>query len=659
MSREIEVRLDTALLQLVRRERAKSIEDVWCAALACVMHRYDPSSCSPIRIGRSAPTPTNRPHCDDAIADLILAFITSTRVAEVQFNENTTFTEVLKAMIPADTELGFPAEGMQTLAKRNLLSLRPALPVVFGSYRSSRVTAAGCDLAFSLEPGKGLTLQYNTFRFTRGGANRVLGHVFGLLADAIQNPSESLGNLQLLTENERESMTGWNISGSDYPGDRCLHELYEDEVEQRGETTALVAGGTDISFENLNRHAEQIAWYLAHNGAGRGTLVAIYGEPGFDFIGGMLGVWKTGGICIPIDSRMPEEQVGAILTAARPALIVCRQTEPHLRHEFLRTIELKSLPPAGFASPVDSGARPPVTPDEIATIVFPAGRNGPLRGVMSSHRALINRLAWVWRVHPFDRGEIAGSRAIANTSVFPFEVFSPLLAGTPVVFFDSAITKEPRQFLEALATSRITRVVSQPVVLEDVVRERETAGDELPDLRLWLTIGGPLRVHTARRFQALFGGATLLNAFGSSETTGLATSFETRQMPTDSLVVPAGLPLANTKIRVVDENRQDTPIGIPGEVWIGGDSLARGYLNDPDGTAESFPSEAAEGGGELRWFRTGEIGKFLPSGEIEMVGRIDEAIEIDGVRGHRGEIERMLRAHSEVDRAAVRVSRAP
>lgn len=654
VSREIEARLDTALLQLVRRENAKSVEDVWCAALACVMHRYDPGSCSPIRIGRAGPTTGHRTHCDDAIADLILGFITSTRISEVRIDENSTFRKVLKAMIPSETESTLSAEAVKSLATQNLQSLRPALPVAFGAYRSSRVTAAGCDLAFSLEPGKGLTLQYNTFRFTRGGANRVLGHIFELLADALQKPDEPLGDLQLLTENERESMSGWNITGSNYPGDRCLHELFEAEVEQRPETTALVAGGTDITFANLNRHAEQIAWLLAHNGAGRGTLVAVYGEPGFDFVAALLGVWKTGGICIPIDSRMPEEQVSAILTNSRPALVVCRQTEDFLRHEFLRTIELKSLPPAGSAAPVDAGARPPVTPDEIATIVYPAGS---VRGVMGLHRALINRIAWVWRDHPFERGEVAGSRALANSADFLFEVFAPLLAGAPVVFFDSEATREPRGFLEALATSRITRVVSPPVVLEDVVRERETAGEEIPDLRIWTTIGGSLRVHTARRFQALFPGATLLNAFGPAETTSLALSFDTQQLPTESLVVPAGLPAANTKIRVVDANGKDAPIGIPGEVRIGGESLARGYLNDAEATAEAFKSEAVEGGGETRWFKTGMLGKFLPSGEIEMIGRIDEAIEIDGVRGHRGEIERLLRAHPEVDRAAVRVSR--
>ncbi|MEM7014225.1 MAG: AMP-binding protein, partial [Verrucomicrobiota bacterium] len=192
---------------------------------------------------------------------------------------------------------------------------------------------------------------------------------------------------------------------------------------------------------------------------------------------------------------------------------------------------------------------------------------------------------------------------------------------------------------------------------EDVVKERESAGAELPDLKLWIVSGGPLRIHTARRFQTLFGNSTLHFGYSALETTGIATSYDIAELPTEAVVVPVGKPLANTKMRVVDSRDHDAPIGIPGEVWIGGDSLARGYLHHVDQTSELFPSEAAEGGGEQRWFRTGNIGRYLPSGDVEIIGKFEDAIEIDGVRGHRAEIERILRAHPEVDRAAVRVMR--
>lgn len=652
VSRPIEARLGAALLQLVRRENASSVDEIWCAAIAATMHRYDPGVGRAIRIGRAALGPTSRPRCEDPIADLVLGFIASTRIAEISFHENFSFRDALRAMIASSSTAPISTSTLEKLARRDLTEFRPAIPVAFGSYRPSLVTAAGCDLAFFIEPaGSQLTLQYNTFRFSRNGALRILGHVFQLLTAAIEAPDDPLWRLPLLTESESDLLAGWIKTGSDYAADRCLHQLFEDQVSQRHDTTALVLDNDDIKFGSLDDRAEGIASRLAIAGVGRGTLVAIAVERGFDFVASLLGVWKVGAIAVPIELRLAPERIDAILLDSRPAVLLRDASAPPVSHDFLKSIDLAQIP----APKSGTEWRPAITPDEIALILYAAGASsGPPTGVMISHRALVNQFGWLWRDHPIKMGEIGSARAGAGSVDFVLEIFGPLLAGVPVMIFDHETTRDSRAFLDALTASRVTRVISPVHVLEDVIREREAAGAEAPDLKLWIVTGGALRVQTARRFHTLFGSATLLNAYGAPETAGFATTRDSQQLLSGASHVSAGVPLANMRVRVVDRHDLDMPLSVPGEIWLGGDSLARGYLHRPDLTIEVFPTQVFSDRPELRWFRTGDVGRLLPDGNLELLGSIDETIEIGGLVAHRGEIEREIRAHPAVERAVVR-----
>jgi thioesterase domain-containing protein len=285
--------------------------------------------------------------------------------------------------------------------------------------------------------------------------------------------------------------------------------------------------------------------------------------------------------------------------------------------------------------------------------MYTSGSTGWPKGVEGTHQGAVNRFAWMWDAYPFAPGEIACLKTSLSFVDSVWELFGPLLHGVPTVVVPDEVVTDPHRLVELLGERRVSRIVLVPSLLEALLNTAHGLSERLPALRLWVTSGEAVSVDLAQRFRAAMPRATLLNLYGSSEVSADVTSYEV--MGDEVSRIPIGRPIANTQIYVLDTARQPVPFDVPGELYVGGLGLARGYLDDPDLTAARFvPDSFSPGAGRLL-FRTGDLGLLRPDGKLDLLGRLDEQVKIRGMRIELGEIEAILRQQADVTEALVAV----
>jgi len=504
--------------------------------------------------------------------------------------------------------------------------------------------------------------EYRTDLFEQSTMRRMLGHFQTLLHAAFDNPDLRLAELPMMNAQERaQVLVEWNRTSADYSRDLTIHGAFEQQVNRTPEATALLSEGNRWTYRHVDDDSNHLAHLLIKKGIGAGCLVGILLDRSVEMVVALLAVLKTGAAYVPLDRGYPAERIKLMLTdAAVSGVITVSALKDRLPTDARNVIELdndldNNLDNNDELKRESSTALPDsVSSEQTAYVIYTSGSTGGPKGVEGTHRASMNRFTWMWRTYPFASGEVCCQKTNLTFVDSIWEIFGPLLAGIPSVIIPQEAVLDPELLLRVLARERVTRIVLVPSQLRALLDHAPNLQQRVPELKLWSCSGEVLPGDLARRFRAAFPGAKMLNIYGASEVAADATCHEVAER--DSASVPIGKPISNTQVYLVDEGLNAVPIGIRGEIYIGGEGLARGYRNQPELTAERFVRNWMELPQSARLYRTGDLGRWRGDGEIEYLGRVDTQIKLRGVRIELGEISSVLASHPAVREAVVAVS---
>jgi len=449
--------------------------------------------------------------------------------------------------------------------------------------------------------------------------------------------------LPLLTEMEQHQIAAWNATQQDYPRDACVPQLVARQAAATPEAVALVAGDQTCTYRELNRRANQLAHYLQTLGVQPGVLVGLCVERSFDMVVGLLGILKAGGAYVPLDPGYPPDRLAFMLSDAQaPVLVTQQRLISRLPSGEARVVLLDTdtavLAQQSEAEPVLSA-----TASDLAYVIYTSGSTGRPKGVQITHESLLNLLFWHHRafaVTPSDRATQLTSPAFDATG---WELWPYLTAGASVYLLDEESRVVPESCRDFLLSHGIS-IAFLPTALAESVMALEWPSTT--SLRCLLTGADALHHYPSPSLPF-----TLINNYGPTEATVVATFG--RVFPTERVAIPPsiGRPIANTQVYLLDEHLRQVPIGTPGELCIGGAGLAKGYLNQPDLTAEKFIPHPWSSEPGARLYKTGDLARYLPDGQLAFMGRIDHQMKIRGYRIEPDEIMSVLNEHP-----AIRVS---
>jgi amino acid adenylation domain-containing protein len=483
-------------------------------------------------------------------------------------------------------------------------------------------------------------MEYSTDLFDEARIERMVSHYLTLLEAAAADPNQRLFELPLLNEVERQQiLVEWNRTEVSYPKDRCLHELIEDQVERAPEATAVVFEGDSLTYRQLNARANQLARYLRGLGVGPDTLVAICVERSLEMVVGLLGILKAGGAYVPLDPEYPQERLAFMLAdAGSQVLLTHSGLQGSLRAHTGKVVRLDADWPRIAGEGVDN-VTSSVGADHLAYMIYTSGSTGRPKGAMNTHRAIVNRLLWMqdaYRLTPSDR---VLQKTPFSFDVSVWEFFWPLLTGAKLVVARPGGHKDGAYLANLICKEKITTTHFVPSMLSTFL-EQGGLESSCASLKRVICSGEALPFDLQQRLFSLLP-AELHNLYGPTEA-AVDVTYWACQRNSRLRTVPIGRPIANTQIHILDRHLQPMPIGVAGELHIGGIGLARGYHNRPDLTAEKFIPDPFRKEPGARLYKTGDLARFLPDGTIEYLGRLDNQVKIRGFRIELGEIESVL-----------------
>ena len=487
------------------------------------------------------------------------------------------------------------------------------------------------------ERGLSGSIEYNADLFDADTIERMVGQFETLLESIVSDPTRRLSELELLTEVERyKLLVGWNTTEAEYPADKSLVQLFEEQVARSPEAVAVEYERKQLSYRELNDRANQLAHYLQSKGIGPESRVGIWMERSPDMMVALLGALKAGGAYVPLDPSYPQARLAFMLSDAQAPVLLTRQRFIKDLPEYAGQVVCLDRDWGAISKESAECPASRIKPDSAVYVVYTSGSTGTPKGVIGLHRGAVNRLNWMWRVYPFNEGEVCCQKTYLSFVDSVWEIFGPLLKGVPTVIISEDEVKDPHLLVESLMANHVSRVVLVPSLLRVLLDVFDDLQKRISKLRLWVTSGEEIPLELAKRFREAMPQARLINLYGSSEVSADVTFYE---IGDDFLGqrVPIGRPIDNSKVYVLDAYLQPVPVGVRGELYVGGAGLARGYFNREDLTAERFVVSPFRRGEVL--FRTGDLGRYLSDGNIEYVGRRDHQVKVRGFRVELGEIE--------------------
>jgi amino acid adenylation domain-containing protein/non-ribosomal peptide synthase protein (TIGR01720 family) len=496
-----------------------------------------------------------------------------------------------------------------------------------------------------------LELHYDGNVFEKSDIHRVLNQFLTLLQSAFSHPDCSISTLELLGISERQQLlVGFNQTQCSYPDDRCLHQLFQEQVAQTPNAIAVTFQDKSLTYAELNTRSNHLAHHLQQFGIGSDSLVGLYVNRSLDMLVGLLGILKAGGAYVPLDPSHPPDRLAWILTDLQAEIVITQQS---LADKLSTSAQIICLD-RDWDTIAQSSSENPVSatnPDHLAYVIYTSGSTGKPKGTLIPHRGLVNYLTWATQAY-----EVAqGTGTIVHSSLaFDLTItslLSPLLVGRTVELLPSDPSIETLS--QALSQrTNLSLVKITPAHLE--LLNQTLANTSIQKRSRALIIGGEALLGTTIQFwQTAAPDTRLVNEYGPTETVVGCCVYTVSPGESISGAVPIGQPIANTQLYVLDVNLQPVPIGVVGELFIGGVGLARGYLNRPDLTAEKFvPHPFSDQPGE-RLYRTGDLARYRSDGTLEYLGRIDTQVKIKGFRVELSEVEATLSQHPAVRESVV------
>lgn len=532
------------------------------------------------------------------------------------------------------------------------------------------------------EPELLLKIKYDRQRFDDATIVRVLGHIKTLLESMATNPWQCLAELQLLTPDERHQLlVEWNDTEAEYSQDVCIHQLFEAQVKRTPNAIAVVFETQQLTYQELNCQANQLAHYLKSLGVGPGKFVGVYMDRTLEMIPALLGILKAGGAYVPLETNFPKARIQWVLSSLNVCWLVTQQLHlqtfdelqpqlPTLKHLICldaATVRETAKQEAGQNLPAplqvwrhshlcqqpESNLPRQSSPDDTAYIIFTSGSTGTPKGVVVRHKPVINLIEWVNKTFSVN----ASDRVLFITSLSfdlsVYDIFGLLAAGGSIRVVTSQDVREPLALLHILCNEPITFWDSAPPALQQLVPffpDVKLRGWQRP-LRLVFMSGDWIPVMLPDLSKSTFPGVEIISLGGATEATIWSNFYPIGEVDPTWTSIPYGRPIQNAQYYILDSHDNPCPVGVPGELYIGGECLASGYT-DPAKTAERFiPSPFDKPGACL--YRTGDLARFLPDSNIQFLGRIDDQVKIRGFRIELGEIEAALSHHPAVRENAV------
>ncbi len=512
------------------------------------------------------------------------------------------------------------------------------------------------DLTLLIEDPAGIlkaVLEYNTDLFDRDTIERMLGHYQTLLEGIVENPERKISELPLLTEAEKHQiLVEWNDSKREYPKDKCIHELFEEQAEKSPDAVAVVFANDQLTYGELNARANQLARHLKKHGVGPDVLVGLCVERSLDMVVGLLGILKAGGAYMPLDPEYPKERLAFQLADTEaPVLLTQERLLGDLPEHDGRVIRL-DRDWAEIARESEANPESGVTAENLAYVIYTSGSTGQPKGAMNTHRGICNRLLWMQEAYKLTEEDRVLQKTPFSFDVSVWEFFWPLLTGARLVVARPGGHQDSAYLVNMIADQQITTLHFVPSMLQ--VFLEDLGVETCISLKRVFCSGEALPTALQEHFFARLG-AELYNLYGPTEA-AVDVTFWACERDSSRQTIPIGRPIANTQIYILDSHLELIPIGVPGELCIGGVGVARGYLNRPELTAEKFIRDPFRSEPDAHLYRTGDLARYLPDGNIEYLGRIDHQVKIRGFRIEPGEIESVL-AHDPAVREVVVVAR--
>ncbi|MEA5574016.1 amino acid adenylation domain-containing protein [Calothrix sp. UHCC 0171] len=654
------------------------------AAFATLLYRY--SGQSDILIGSPI---ANR---DRSELEPLIGFFVNTVVFRNCLENNPSFTELLtqvrEMMLKAYEHQDVPFEQVvEALHLERSLSYSPLFQVMFAMENTAmgelqlpdvtltpfkqQNTTAKFDLTLSIdETSNGLTAdwEYNTDLFDGETITRMADNFQNLLNAITENPQQKLDEIPFLTADEKyQLLVEWNDTQTEYPQDKCIHQLFEEQVEKTPNAVAIVFENQQLTYQELNNRANQLAHHLQTLGVKPEVLVGICLNRSLEMMVGLLAILKAGGAYVPLDPTYPSERLDYMLTDSQlPILLTQNQLLAKLPQHQAQTICLDQ-DWEKFADYPEDNPNSQVQPDNLAYIIYTSGSTGKPKGTMIIHSGMVNYLSWCTKAYNVAAGEGSTVNSSIGFDATITSLFSPLLIGRKVVLLPEE--NEIEELKQALCSgTKFSLVKITPAHLE--MLSHLLANQEVNIQAQAFIIGGEALSEKVTNFWQKKAPLTkLINEYGPTETVVGCCIYEVKKQSFPGGNIPIGRPIANTELYILDSQLQPVPIGVVGELYIGGAGVARGYLNRPELTQERFidnpfnhiierlyitsQSVTSPSIRSPKLYKTGDLARYLPDSNIEYLGRIDHQVKIRGFRIELGEIEALIVKHPTVASATV------
>lgn len=651
-------------LQKLSQQEGVTMFMTLLAALQTLLYRY--SGQEDILVG-SAIAGRNR-----AEVEGLIGFFVNTIVLRSHLAGNPTFRDLLAQVrtvaLNAYAHSDLPFEKLvEELQPERSLSHHPLFQVMFVLQNAfsqglqlpgvslTPLEIDSCRAKFDLtlelqETANGIkgTVEYNTDLFDSATINRMLGHFQTLLAGIVADPEQPISKLPLLTPAEQDQLLlEWNNTQTNYPN-QCIHQAFEAQVESTPDAVAVVFGQQQLTYQQLNQRANQLAHHLQSLGVGPEVMVGLSAQRSLEAIIALLAILKAGGAYLPLDPMYPAERLSLMLEDAQVSILL---TQQHLKDRLpLSQAKVVCLDSDAemFTQHSQQNTLSRTTPDNLAYIIYTSGSTGRPKGVTVPHRGVV-RLVKDTNYVNLSTQDVFLQLAPISFDASTLEIWGCLLNGGKLAVMPPHTPSLP-ELAQALKDYGVTVLWLTAGLFHLMVDEYV---EDLRQVRQLLAGGDVLSVPHVQKLLQGAGQCRLINGYGPTENTTFTCCYSLNRNTPIHGSIPIGRPIANTQTYILDRNLQPVPIGVPGELYIGGDGLARGYLHQPELTDQKFiPNPFSNQLGD-KLYKTGDLVRYLPDGNIEFLGRLDYQVKIRGFRIELGEIEAALEQHPGVIQTVV------
>jgi len=527
--------------------------------------------------------------------------------------------------------------------------------VLVTSDKLGAADAQGYDLLLALTKGAAGSLYYDAELLDPRVAERMLGHLETLLRGALAAPDAPLGKLPLLTDAERHTiLTEWNATTVEFPRDFCMHQLFEQRVQRCPDAPAVAFDEKHLTYAALDAKANRLAQHLRSLGVGPNVLVALCVERSFEMVIGLLAIAKAGGAYLPMDPAYPRERLAFMLEDSGVSVLLTQRhlrallPEPNADVQLVLLDEARSY--AASSAQPDSG----VGPEDLAYVIYTSGSTGKPKGVVLDHRGRVNNFLDFNRRFAVGTGDALIALASLSFDMCAYDVFGTLAAGATIVLPRPDEMQDARAWARLMQRRRVTIWHTAPAMLKMLVDHCESDPSLVPSaLRLALLGGDWIPVSLPERLRALVPECRVISMGGATECSMDSTIYEVEEVDPSWRSIPYGVPMANQLAYVLDEDHQPVPALVPGELYLGGIGVGKGYYRRPELSAERFLPDPFATTPGARMYRTGDLARWMEDGNLELLGRVDNQVKIRGYRIELGEIEARLRAHGAVREGVV------